>query len=163
MPQLNPEFFVSQLFWLTITFAFLFVFLWKISLPRIKYSLEKRQNKINDDLSEAKKLQDKANEIEKTINEKLSKAKNESDEKIRDAMSSMQENITKELSSIDKELEIKISNAEKTISENKKEQMDQITDEMINITKMTVTKIANINVSEEDISKALNATKAEVN
>ena len=75
----------------------------------------------------------------------------------------MQENITKELSSIDKELEIKISNAEKTISENKKEQMDQITDEMINITKITVTKIANINVSEEDISKALNATKAEVN
>jgi len=64
---------------------------------------------------------------------------------------------------VDKELEIKISNAEKTISENKKEQMDQITDEMINITKITVTKIANINVSEEDISKALNATKAEVN
>ncbi len=118
MPQLNPEFFVSQLFWLLITFGFLFLFLWKVSLPRIKLSLEKRQNKISDDLSEAKKLQDKANEIEKTINDKLSKAKDESDEKIREAASSLQLNISKELTNIDKELEIKISNAEKTISKN---------------------------------------------
>ena len=48
MPQLNPEFFISQLFWLVITFSFLIVFLWKISLPRINTVLERRENKIND-------------------------------------------------------------------------------------------------------------------
>ena len=42
MPQLNPEFFISQLFWLVISFTFLFVFLWRISLPRIGSALEKR-------------------------------------------------------------------------------------------------------------------------
>ena len=44
MPQLNPEFFISQLFWLILTFSFLLFFLWKISLPRISSVLEKRDN-----------------------------------------------------------------------------------------------------------------------
>ena len=63
MPQLNPEFFLSQLFWLAVFFSFLFIFLWKVSLPRIATVLEKRQNKINDNLSSAKELQEKAQEI----------------------------------------------------------------------------------------------------
>ena len=45
MPQLNPEFFASQLFWLVITFVFLLIFLWRISLPRIGSVLEKRESK----------------------------------------------------------------------------------------------------------------------
>ena len=51
MPQLNPEFFISQLFWLVISFTFLFIFLWRISLPRISTVLEKRSNKINEDIA----------------------------------------------------------------------------------------------------------------
>ena len=60
MPQLNPEFFVSQLFWLAVFFTFLFVFLWRVSLPRIATVLEKRQNKIDENLSSAKELQEQA-------------------------------------------------------------------------------------------------------
>ena len=82
MPQLNPEFFVSQLFWLAVTFDFLFIFLWKISLPRIASVLEKRQNKIDESLSSAKELQEQAMEIEKKINDQINKAKLETDEKI---------------------------------------------------------------------------------
>jgi len=56
MPQLNPEFFLSQVFWLTVSFVFLLLFLWKISLPRIQNALERRENKVNRDLEEAKKF-----------------------------------------------------------------------------------------------------------
>ena len=80
MPQLNPEFFISQLFWLFVTFTFLLVFLWRISLPRISIVLEKRQRKINDDIATAKKLQEEAEEIQNLINEDLKKAKSESAE-----------------------------------------------------------------------------------
>ena len=45
MPQLNPEFFISQLFWLFISFSFLLFFLWKISLPRISTVMLARENK----------------------------------------------------------------------------------------------------------------------
>ena len=67
MPQLNPEFFVSQLFWLVVTFSFLFVFLWRVSLPRIGNVLEKRERKISEDLAAAKELQAEASKIQETI------------------------------------------------------------------------------------------------
>ena len=73
MPQLNPEFFVSQLFWLAVFFTFLFVFLWRVSLPRIATVLEKRQNKIDESLSSAKELQEQAMEIEKKTPQKNTK------------------------------------------------------------------------------------------
>ena len=56
MPQLNPEFFASQLFWLVITFVFLFIFLWRVSLPRINSVQMKRENKIKEDIKKAKQL-----------------------------------------------------------------------------------------------------------
>ena len=71
MPQLNPEFFFSQLFWLVITFSFLLFFLWRVSLPRISSVLEKRENKINNDIETAKQLQAEAEEIQDQINQKL--------------------------------------------------------------------------------------------
>jgi len=67
MPQLNPEFFVSQLFWLVVTFSFLFVFLWRVSLPRISNVLEKRERKITEDLTAAKELQAEASQIQEEI------------------------------------------------------------------------------------------------
>ena len=35
MPQLNPEFWISQIFWLIITFGILFIVLTKVILPKI--------------------------------------------------------------------------------------------------------------------------------
>ena len=46
MPQLNPEFWVSQIFWLTITFGTLFLVLSKFILPRISKNLEQRRLQI---------------------------------------------------------------------------------------------------------------------
>ena len=71
MPQLNPEFFVSQLFWLVVTFSFLLVFLWRVSLPRIGNILEKRERKINEDLTAAKELQSEAENIQAKIEQQL--------------------------------------------------------------------------------------------
>ena len=35
MPQLNPEFWVSQIFWLVLTFGLLYIILSKLILPKI--------------------------------------------------------------------------------------------------------------------------------
>ena len=40
MPQLNPEFWISQIFWLIITFGILFIVLTKVILPKISDNLE---------------------------------------------------------------------------------------------------------------------------
>ena len=163
MPQLNPEFFVSQLFWLAVFFSFLFIFLWRVSLPRISTVLEKRQNKIDENLATAKELQEQAQKIELSINEKINKAKQETDNLIKISSEKLQENILNELNLLDKELDEKIIISEKEINNNKENQMKNINSEIANITKMTLEKIANIKISSEDLNNAIETTKGDLN
>ena len=163
MPQLNPEFFVSQLFWLAVFFSFLLIFLWRISLPRIATVLEKRHNKINENLSNAKELQEQAMEIEKNINLQINNAKQKTDEQIKKTISSLQDEVSSKLNTIDRELEEKISNSEKQIIKNRDSQMKNINDEIANITKVTVAKISDLKLSDNDINQAIKIFKGKLN
>ena len=163
MPQLNPEFFVSQLFWLAVFFTFLFVFLWRVSLPRIATVLEKRQNKIDENLSSAKELKEKAIEIEKKINDQINQAKLETDEKIKKTINDLQEDASSQLSALDRELEKKVLDAEKEIIKNKDNQIKNINNEIANITKLTLGKITDIELSDSDLNKVIETNKVSLN
>ena len=55
MPQLNPEFWISQIFWLTLTFGILYIVLSKLILPKISANLELRKSQIQDNIEAAEK------------------------------------------------------------------------------------------------------------
>ena len=55
MPQLNPEFWISQIFWLTITFGILYFMLSKLILPKISANLEIRKSQILENIEAAEK------------------------------------------------------------------------------------------------------------
>jgi F-type H+-transporting ATPase subunit b len=54
-PPFKTETFPSQIFWLVITFAFLFVVLWRIAGPRINGVITSRRGAINSDIAAAVK------------------------------------------------------------------------------------------------------------
>ncbi len=54
-PPFKTETFPSQLFWLAVTFAFLFVVLWRVAGPRIAGTIGARRHRIADDLAVAQK------------------------------------------------------------------------------------------------------------
>ena len=60
MPQLNPEFWISQIFWLTITFGILYVVLSKLLLPKISDNLEMRKSKILENIEAADKQREES-------------------------------------------------------------------------------------------------------
>ena len=55
MPQLDPEFWFSQIFWLIITFGILFIILSKLILPKISENLEVRRSQISENIESAEK------------------------------------------------------------------------------------------------------------
>merc|ERR1711965_619997 len=55
MPQLNPEFWISQIFWLILTFGILYVVLSKLILPKISKNLELRKSQIQENIEAAEK------------------------------------------------------------------------------------------------------------
>ena len=60
MPQLNPEFWISQIFWLTLTFGILYVVLSKLILPKISANLESRKSQISDNIEAADKQREES-------------------------------------------------------------------------------------------------------
>ena len=163
MPQLNPEFFVSQLFWLVVTFSFLFVFLWRVSLPRIGNVLEKRERKITEDLTAAKELQAEASQIQEEIEKQLKQARTDASEMIKSASMALQDKAQTELKKLDKELETKIDESAKAIDKSKSESVSQIQDQIHQITKLTLSKVASFNVSDDEIKKAVSNSERSIN
>ena len=162
MPQLNPEFFVSQLFWLVVTFTFLLIFLWRISLPRIGSVLEKREKKINDDIAAAKELQEKAEAIQKILENKLRNARTETAEMIKTTSINLQEKTAIELVKLDKNLDKKIHDSANDIEKNKNDSLNQIHDQIYEITKLIFSKITNLNVSNLDVKDAVSEIERKI-
>ena len=50
MPQLDPEFWISQIFWLVLTFGVLYIDLSKLILPKISANLELRKSQIQENI-----------------------------------------------------------------------------------------------------------------
>ena len=76
MPQLDPEFWVSQIFWLTITFGTLFLVLSKFILPRISKNLEQRRLQILENIETAEKQREQSEKNLKEFDEIILKSKN---------------------------------------------------------------------------------------
>ncbi|MFT5182410.1 MAG: F-type H+-transporting ATPase subunit b [Alphaproteobacteria bacterium] len=75
MPQFDTTTFASQIFWLVVVFAIVFVFIWRIALPRISETLENRQRKIGDDLEKAGELADQTDEVMAAYEARLAEAR----------------------------------------------------------------------------------------
>jgi len=163
MPQLNPEFFVTQLFWLVVTFSFLLVFLWRVSLPRIGSALEKRERKISEDLTTAKELQNEAEKIQDTIENQLKKARTDASEMVKSSSLTLQEKAQIELNKLDKELDAKIEQSSATIEKSKNESILQIQNQINEITKLTLSKVAAFDVTDDEIKSAVNSNDRSIN
>tara|TARA_Y100000590_G_C15365820_1_gene880694 strand:+ start:223 stop:717 length:495 start_codon:yes stop_codon:yes gene_type:complete len=162
MPQLNPEFFLSQLFWLVLTFSFLLIFLWRISLPRISSVLNMRETKISEDIESAKTLQKEAEEIQAQIESELKNANEKNKDLIKSAIFKLQESTTSELSKIDKEINNKINDSEISIQNNKKRSLDNINQEIYVIAKLALSKISSISVDEKEIKDSVDSVNLKI-
>ncbi len=115
MPQLDPEYWISQIFWLVITFGLLFVILSKLILPGISKNLENRKSQIVENIETADKQRsesDKLNkEYEKVILESRIKAKNI----LKEAKKRLIEDIDKKRDILENEIDKELKSAEKEI------------------------------------------------
>jgi F-type H+-transporting ATPase subunit b len=77
MPQLDPHSYASQLFWLSIFFVLVFLFLRFVGLPRVTAIIDERARKIDSDIAAAELLRGQAGEAEKTYESTMAAAHGE--------------------------------------------------------------------------------------
>tara|TARA_Y100000768_G_scaffold248700_1_gene188794 strand:- start:67 stop:657 length:591 start_codon:yes stop_codon:yes gene_type:complete len=125
MPQLNPEFWVSQVVWLVLTFGVLYIVLSKLILPKISDNLESRKSQILENIETAETQREesekKLKEFEKIILDSKLEAKNHFNdvrqktlEEINNKRTVLEKDIDKEIISAEKEINnLKINSKEK--------------------------------------------------
>ncbi len=127
MPQLDPEFWISQIFWLVITFGILLIVLSKFILPKISDNLETRKSQILENIETAetqrKDSEKKINEFDKIIFDSKNQAKNF----FNDARAKVLEDISKKKIALEKDIDNEIKAAEQEIDKLKQSSQEKIT------------------------------------
>jgi len=126
MPQLDPTYWASQAFWLILIFTALYLALSNLFIPKIKDSIDNRENKIKDDLDEAQKLKNLAEEKLKKYELSIENAKKEVQKIIFESKNKLNLEIQNKKKEFDKEMEIEIEIAEKEIKNLKEDSIKNI-------------------------------------
>jgi len=126
MPQLDPTYWASQAFWLILIFTALYLTLANLFIPKVKSSIDNRENKIKDDLDEAQKLKNLAEQKLKEYDLYIESAKKEVQKIIFDRKNKLNSEIKNKKKKFEKEIEIEIEVAEKEIKNLKNESLRSI-------------------------------------
>ena len=126
MPQLDPTYWASQSFWLILIFTALYLALSNLFIPKIKNSIDNRENKIKDDLDEAQKLKNLAEQKLKEYELSIENTKKEVQKIIFESKNKLNLEIQSKKKKFEKEIEIEIESAEKEIENLKKESLASI-------------------------------------
>ena len=126
MPQLDPTYWASQAFWLILIFTTLYLALSNLFIPKIKDSIDNRENKIKDDLDEAQKLKNLAEQRLKEYGLSIESAKKEVQKIIFESKNKLNLEIQNKKKKFEEEMEVEIKNAEKEIEKLKKESLKNI-------------------------------------
>ena len=163
MPQLNPEFWTSQIFWLILIFSSLYLIIWKIFLPRITYSIENRKSKVVNDLDESQKLKDNAEKKLKEYNEIIEKSKKEAKKIIDDSKKTLVRNIEDKKQKFNDEIEKEITATEKEIKNLKKNSTSNVANIAADTSAEIIRQIISTKANESNVSAVVNEiTKKEM-
>ena len=152
MPQLNPEFWVSQIFWLTITFGILYVVLSKLILPKISSNLESRKLQISDNIEAADKQRKESDAKLKEYEEIITKSKIEAKNIFNQAREKVLKDINAKRDVLDKQIDEEIVKAENEINKLRKDAPIKINKIAIETASELTQKLIGAEVNNSSIS-----------
>ena len=152
MPQLNPEFWISQIFWLTLTFGTLYLILSRLILPKISDNLETRKSKILENIEAADKQRKDSEKKLKEYDEIISKSKLEAKTIFNQAREKALKDIDEKKEVLDRQVDDEIINAEEEIKALRKSAPEKISRIAIETSSELLQKLIGAEVNNSSIS-----------
>ena len=152
MPQLNPEFWVSQIFWLILTFGIMYLALSKLILPKISNNLESRKSQILENIEAAEKQREDSDAKLKEYDEIISKSKLEANSIFNQAREKALKDIGAKREALDKQIDEEIKKVEQEIALLKKGAPEKISKIAIETSTEIIKKLIGADVNNSSIS-----------
>ena len=156
MPQLNPEFWISQIFWLVLTFGTLYLVLSKLILPKISANLEKRKSQILENIEAAEKSREEGEEKIKEYNKIVQDSKIEAKNYFNQTREKILKDINQKKENLDKEINEEIKKAEIEIEDLKNKAPEKINKIAIEISTDVIRQLTSIEVNNSSIAAIVN-------
>ena len=152
MPQLNPEFWISQIFWLTLTFGILYGVLSKLILPKISANLELRKSQIQENIEAAEKQRENSETKLKEYDDIILKSKLKAKNIFKDAREKVTKDINLKRETLEKQIDAEIKKAEQEINFLKKSAPEKINKIAIETSSVLIKKLLGAEVNNSSIS-----------
>ena len=152
MPQLNPEFWFSQIFWLIITFGTMFILLSKLVLPKISENLEVRKAQITENIEAAEKQREESDKKLQEYDQLITNSKNEAKNYFNKAREKVLKDIDNKREVLENNINEEIVKVEKEISELKNKSAETINKIAIEISSDIVKQLIGVQVNNSSIS-----------
>ena len=154
MPQLDPTYWASQVFWLTLIFSAIYFLIAKIFVPKIKGNIDARESQIRKDIDEANSLKEEADKKLKEYNKIIDEAKLEAKKILSEGRKKINEDIQLKKEQIEKDIQKETLSATSEIKKfkiNSLKKINVISEEIVS------------DIFKEDLNKSsIKATVSEV-
>ena len=152
MPQLNPEFWISQIFWLILTFGILYIVLSKVILPKISSNLELRKSQIQDNIESAEKQRKESEAKLKEYDDIVLKSKVKAQNIFKEARDKVLKDINLKKETLDQQIDEEIKKVEKEIETLKYNAPEKINKIAIETSSEIIKKLIGADVNNSSIS-----------
>ncbi len=159
MPQLDPTWFASQLFWLFVTFSVLYLLLSRIVLPPLQNVIASRKGVIDNDLRVAQELKLKAEQAKQSYEEILVKSRATAQSFIVEAELASKARAEEAIKALDAQMAVQSANASTAIAGKKQEFMKELVPATAEFSALIVEKLTNHAPSADQVKRALEQTK----
>lgn len=160
LPQLDPTWWPSQLFWLAVTFGVLYWLMAGKFLPSLGGAIEERRDRMADDLDQAAEFKRQAEDAETAYNKALADAR----AKAQGIAADTREETDKEIAELQAEtgaaLEKQIAAAESRIAKMKTDAAAKVREAAADTTRAVVEALIDEAPTDEAVAKALAAASA---
>lgn len=156
LPQLDPTYFASQVFWLVIVFVALYFIFSRTILPALSTTLENRHEHIQSDLDTAERLKEEAETVQKSYESALENARSKASSLYREVEDDVKAKAEKEQNDLNERLRKEMELSEARILKSKKEALKDMDTIVAEIASDAAKKIVGIKTK---ISDAKNVVK----
>ena len=152
MPQLNPEFWVSQIFWLILTFGILYIVLSKFILPKISGNLELRKSQIQENIEAAEKQREESESKLKEYEDIILKSKFEAINIFKETREKVLKDINAKKETLENQINEEVKKAEREINDLKKTAPEKINKIAVETSSEILKKLMGAEVNNSSIS-----------
>ena len=160
MPQLNPESFPSQLFWLAVTFFVLYVLMAWVGIPRLASVIEARRRRREDDLARAAEMQASAEAANQEFQRAMAEARAQAQAVLKETSDRLSAEAAERQRALAAALAGQLDEAERRIAATKQQALAEVRGIAVDVGRSVVEKLTGAAPNDARITAAVDRVLA---